>query len=296
MVNLELYKIFITVANEKNITRASEKLYLTQPAVSKHIKNLENILRIKLITRSNYGINLTKQGEELYNKIKDATYLLINIENKYLENREIKLGIHSTILNKIFGKCISDFYIEDPLSKIATFNHENEEMLKELQNGDLDIIFSKKIQGDLIYENLKFLKLGTWNDILIANSKSKYRDKIVNINDLTKETIYMPKKTSETTLNFFNSINCDYKKFKNIRHITYNTIIEVIHKNNAIGLVTKEFVDDEIRKNDFIILKTDFIINPIDFGIYTTNKQFDELNRFITIIKKHFNKKHRNNF
>ena len=296
MVNLELYKIFITVANEKNITRASEKLYLTQPAVSKHIKNLENILKIKLFTRSNYGINLTKQGEELYNKIKDATNLLINIENKYLENREIKLGIHSTILNKIFGKCISDFYIEDPLSKIATFNHENEEMLKELQNGDLDIIFSKKIQGDLIYENIKFLKLGTWHDILIANSKSKYRDKIVNINDLTKETIYMPKKTSETTLNFFNSINCDYKKFKNIRHITYNTIIEVIHKNNAIGLVTKEFVDDEIRKNDFIILKTDFIINPIDFGIYTTNKQFDELNRFITIIKKHFNKKHRNNF
>ena len=293
MVNLELYKIFITVANEKNITRASEKLYLTQPAVSKHIKNLENILKIKLFTRSNYGINLTKQGEELYNKIKDATNLLINIENKYLENREIKLGIHSTILNKIFGKCISDFYIENPLSKIATFNHENKEMLKELQNGDLDIIFSKKIQGDLIYENLKFLKLGTWSDILIANSKSKYRDKIVNINDLTKETIYMPKKTSETTLNFFNSINCDYKKLKNIRHITYNTIIEVLqnNKNNAIGLVTKEFVDDEIRKNDFIILSTDFKINSIDFGIYTTNKQFDELNRFITIIKKYFNKK-----
>ena len=293
MVNLELYKIFITVANEKNITRASEKLYLTQPAVSKHIKNLENILKIKLFTRSNYGINLTKQGEELYNKIKDATNLLINIENKYLENREIKLGIHSTILNKIFGKCISDFYIENPLSKIATFNHENKEMLKELQNGDLDIIFSKKIQGDLIYENIKFLKLGTWHDILIANSKSKYRDKIVNINDLTKETIYMPKKTSETTLNFFNSINCDYKKLKNIRHITYNTIIEVLqnNKNNAIGLVTKEFVDDEIRKNDFIILSTDFKINSIDFGIYTTNKQFDELNRFITIIKKYFNKK-----
>ena len=94
-------------------------------------------------------------------------------------------------------------------------------------------------------------------------------------------------------MNFFNSINCDYKKLKNIRHITYNTIIEVLqnNKNNAIGLVTKEFVDDEIRKNDFIILSTDFKINSIDFGIYTTNKQFDELNRFITIIKKYFNKK-----
>ena len=44
MVNLELYKIYVTVAKEQNITRASEKLNISQPAVTKHIKNLENIL------------------------------------------------------------------------------------------------------------------------------------------------------------------------------------------------------------------------------------------------------------
>ena len=54
MVNLELYKIFITVANEKNITRASEKLYLTQPAVSKHIKYFDVYLKpMKIYVRSN---------------------------------------------------------------------------------------------------------------------------------------------------------------------------------------------------------------------------------------------------
>ena len=41
MINLELYKIFVIVAKEKNITRASEKLNISQPAVTKHIKNLE---------------------------------------------------------------------------------------------------------------------------------------------------------------------------------------------------------------------------------------------------------------
>ncbi len=289
MVNLELYKIFITVANEKNITRASEKLYLTQPAVTKHIKNLENILKIKLFTRSNYGINLTKQGEELYNTIKDATNLLINVENKYFENREIKLGIHSTILNKIFGKCISRFYMENPLSKIVTFNHENEDMLKELQNGDLDIIFSKRIKRNLIYDNINFIKLGTWNDILIANPKSKYKDKKVKVSDLTQEIICMPKKTSETTLNFFDSIKCDYKEFKNIKHITYSTIINIVKNSSAIGLVTKEFVDDDIRNNNLISLNTDFKIMPIDFGIYINNNKFEDLNKFIILIKKCFN-------
>ena len=42
MTNLELYKIFVLVANEENLTRASEKMNLTQPAVTKQIKNLEH--------------------------------------------------------------------------------------------------------------------------------------------------------------------------------------------------------------------------------------------------------------
>lgn len=70
MVNLELYKIFVTVANEPNITKTSEKLNLTQPAVTKHIKNLENILQVKLLIRSNHGIVLTDKGQVLYKEIK----------------------------------------------------------------------------------------------------------------------------------------------------------------------------------------------------------------------------------
>lgn len=71
MINLELYKIFVLVAKEENLTRASEKLNLTQPAVTKHIKNLEEILQVKLFVRSNHGIKLTEQGKSLYDKIKE---------------------------------------------------------------------------------------------------------------------------------------------------------------------------------------------------------------------------------
>ena len=46
MANLELYKIFVEVADEKNMTRASEKLNISQPAITRHIKNLENELNI----------------------------------------------------------------------------------------------------------------------------------------------------------------------------------------------------------------------------------------------------------
>ena len=55
MVNLELYRIFVLVAREKNITKASEILHISQPAVTMHIKNLENNLNIKLFNRTNGG-------------------------------------------------------------------------------------------------------------------------------------------------------------------------------------------------------------------------------------------------
>lgn len=58
MPNLELYKIFLEVANEKNITRASEKLNISQPAVTRHIKNLESQLNLVLFNRTKRnGIN-----------------------------------------------------------------------------------------------------------------------------------------------------------------------------------------------------------------------------------------------
>ena len=293
MVNLELYKIFVIVAKEQNITKASEKLNLTQPAVTKHMKNLENLLERKLFIRSNHGIKLTKQGMELYKDIKDAVDILINEENKYLKIKNINLGIHSTILNKIFSDCMSEYYIKNTNSKINVLNEENEQMLLALKDGELDIIFSKKIYTKSNDKNIKFIKLGEWNEVLIANQNYKRKNKLVTFEELKNTTIYMPKKTSETAHNFFQSLNCRYEDFKDIKHATYKTITEIIKNNDGVGLVTKEFVEEEIKKHNLCILNTEFHIKPIEFGIYINReRKFKELNKFVEIIENHFvNKK-----
>ena len=289
MVNLELYKIFVTVAKEENITKASEKLNLTQPAVTKHMKNLESLLETKLFIRSNHGIKLTKQGLELYEDIKDSVDVLINEENKYLKIKDINLGIHSTILNKIFSDCMSEYYIKNTNSKINVLNQDNEQMLLELKNGELDIIFSKKIYTKTNDKNIKFIKLGEWNEVLIANQNYKLKDKQMTLEDIKNTTIYMPKRRSETSHNFFKSLNCKYEDFKDIKHATYKTITEIIKNNDGVGLVTKEFVEEEIKKHNLCILNTQFHIKPIEFGIYIhRERKFKELNAFIQIIEKHF--------
>ena len=74
MVNLELYKIFVTVAKFQNITKASEKLNISQPVVSTHIKNLENILGVNLFNRTNKGLELTKIRNGFIPKYKRCNY------------------------------------------------------------------------------------------------------------------------------------------------------------------------------------------------------------------------------
>ena len=65
MPSLELYRIFKIVAEEGNLTKASELLFISQPAVTKHIHNLENELNLKLFERTQYGMVLTKDRRKL---------------------------------------------------------------------------------------------------------------------------------------------------------------------------------------------------------------------------------------
>ena len=71
-VDIELYRIFYTVASCGNITKAAEKLYISQPAVTMSIKKLEKELEIKLFVRNKRGVTLTPEGKVLYGYIENS--------------------------------------------------------------------------------------------------------------------------------------------------------------------------------------------------------------------------------
>ena len=71
-IDFELYRVFYTVANNGNITKASEELNISQPAISKSIKNLEEQLGGQLFVRTKRGVVLTEEGKEFYNYIRQA--------------------------------------------------------------------------------------------------------------------------------------------------------------------------------------------------------------------------------
>jgi len=282
MVDLELYRIFKVVAEEENITHASEKLNISQPAVTKHIQNLEEILNIKLFERTNKGLILTKIGKDIYDEIREPIGILENLYKKYSDSRDINLGIHTTMLNKLFSKKLSKYYELNENAKINIVNYDVEDMLSKLLKQELDIVITKKISS-YENENIEFIKIGTLQDILVVSKDSELLNKKISIEELKEKTLYMPRKTSVTSINFLKSLNLKENDFKNIKNISYNTMLEIIKNTNGIGLMTREYIKNELENNEIIKLETMFKIEPIEYGVYINNK--NRFNAFKELIK-----------
>ncbi|MBR2587878.1 MAG: LysR family transcriptional regulator [Bacilli bacterium] len=90
-INFDLYKIFYYVSEFKSITKTANYMHISQPAVTRHIKNLESIVGNDLIAKVPKGIELTDEGKKLYEIIKKPAEELINIELKESKGKDLDL-------------------------------------------------------------------------------------------------------------------------------------------------------------------------------------------------------------
>ncbi len=107
--NIDLLKTFYIVGKEKNITKASEKLLISQPAVSKAIRALEEQLNLKLFNRSKKGVELTKEGEILLKTSENIINTLNDALNKIKPTNKIKILVGSVLAEKIVAPYINLF-------------------------------------------------------------------------------------------------------------------------------------------------------------------------------------------
>ena len=288
MINLELYKIFVIVGNELNITKASEKLNISQPAITKHIKNLEKILGITLFKRNSRGLTFTEKGENLYNKLKEPINEILKVDNQLNQNEKITIGSHNHLLNVILGKSINQFYLQYPNVDVDLICLETKEMLEMLENKEIDIVFSKKVDNYKT-KNIKYFHLGFLNDIFIANKNSCFVDKIFDQTCQQNATIYVPRKYAQTTNRLINGANNTKLDLKNS---SYNTILEVVSKRKAVGFITKEYINNkDFEKYNLIELKNNLNIEPISFGVYYCIDKNNRVSNLIKIIKEQFSDK-----
>ena len=92
-INYNLYKSFLVVYETKNISRAADILYISQPAVSHNIKELEKQLNIQLFYKKSNGMSTTSEADVLYKYISSASILFGKVSSLYLIWRGLKLAL-----------------------------------------------------------------------------------------------------------------------------------------------------------------------------------------------------------
>ena len=293
-IDFELYRIFYVVANHCNITKASEELSISQPAISKSIKNLEEQLGGQLFVRTKRGVVLTEEGKEFYNYIKQAIEYINNAENKFtdlinLETGCIKIGISTTLTKEFLLPYLEEFHSLYPKIDIQIITNLTSDLMPKLKNGLIDIVILNL--NDKNYGNdIDIIKCRKINDCFVVNNK--YKDltlKEVSIKDLNNYPLILQAKGSNTREFLDNIARENGVVLKpNIELASYSLVVEFSKIGLGIGYATKEYIKEAIKNKELYELELKEKIPSRYIGIALSKNHVPNFStkRLIEIIKK----------
>lgn len=178
MVNLELYKVFYTVAKYGSSTKAAEELFVSQPAVSQAIRQLETQLGVTLFNRTHNGMELSAQGGKLiYKQVEQALKLLGEAENTLTERQNtatgtIKIGATDAIFSHVLVDKVVKFNEKYPAVKIELITGTTPETLTQLKENKCDLAFVNLPIDD---KDVNFTgTVAHLSDVFVAGEKFAY--------------------------------------------------------------------------------------------------------------------------
>lgn len=288
-VNFELYKMFYYVCKHENITKAAEELNITQPGISKAIKNLENRLNCTLFIRNKNGVILTEEAKILYEQIKNAMEIIDSAEDKLkgaidLEFGTLNIGASKTIVENILLPILKEFNELYPKININIHTDIPKRLINKTRIGVVNFLILNmpcEVPNDFDYEEL--IKV---HDIFIASDKFKELDgRIIKLEDLNNYPLLLQAHGSNIRSNIDDIASKLGFKFKPKMELASNTLVkDFALVGFGIGLVTKEYLDD----TNYIEVRTNPKINNRYIGLlYLKNKTLNPSSKkFIELLKK----------
>ncbi len=244
-INLNSFKIFLEVANSNSFLEASNKLYMSQPAISKSMSKLEEDLGITLFYRANKGISLTPSGEILYKYLKDTKDLLLSCERVLISMNDIEeasiiIGVQSHIVRNYLMDKIDHFRLKHPKIKIKLIDLSTKSLIEQLGARKLDFVVDTT-PVETIYNNIEIVPIQSINTCFIKSTKNLKN--ITKLSDLEDENIVLPVERSSLRKNLNIVFN---KNSVNVVPIlefeTEELIIDAVRRNLGVGYVVKSAV------------------------------------------------------
>ena len=256
--NLNYYKAFYMVAKYKNISKAADALFISQPAISKSLSRLEENLGCTLFSRTSRGVSLTADGEILYERIREA-FAAIEAGEEELRHRtelgigQLRIGVSTTLCKYILLPYLQNFIRQHPHIRITIECQSTLHTVELLESGQIDIglIGASKHHG-----TLAFLPLKKIQDTFVATQS--YLDNL-SIREHTDSDLFL-----SATLMLLDEENITRQYINDYfyrNQIKTNQILEVSSMDLLIefakigigaACVIREFVEQELKESTLI--------------------------------------------
>ena len=252
MVNLELYRVFYMVAKCGSLTRAAEELYISQPAVSQAIKQLENQLGTPLFNRTHRGMELSAQGGEIiYEAVEKALQMLDGAEERLSELKNsatgtIRIGASETIFQYCLADKIIEYHKLYPAVKFELISDVSPKTIEQLKTDRCDVGFLNfpipEDEGIVVRQTITLL-----NDVFIGGKGfERFRGRQVPLWELQKEPLLLmePHTVARSAVDHFcTSLGIRFRPA--IEVDSWGFMKKLVAEGMGIGCIPREYMQPE---------------------------------------------------
>jgi len=259
-ITIRQLQIFESVAQHLSYTRAAEFLFLSQPAVSMQIKQLELEVGMPLLERLGKKLFLTEAGEELLIYARSISQQLIEMDDVFDELRgnqrgRLKIAV-ATTANYFSLKLLGEFYKRFPGSTISLDVTNRARLLKHLEDNTVDMVIMGRPPEGMDVESIAFMN----NPLVVIAPKNHYltNKKNIPLSVIQKERFIMREHGSGTRIameQFFEQSGYD---ISSVMEMSSNEAInQAVEAELGLGIVSRDTLDRELELGRLEILDVD---------------------------------------
>ncbi len=280
MVNLELYRVFYTVAKCGSLTRAAEELYISQPAVSQSIKQLEIQLGTPLFDRRHRGMELSAQGGKIiFAEVERALELLCSAENRLAEIQStavgtIRIGASDTIFEYFLADKIVDFHERFPAVKIEMLADFTPDTIEKLKANRCDVAFVNlpiTVDEELELEG-NCMRL---NDVFVVGKKyQELAASPVALSELQKYPLLLMDKNTVARKSFDSFLSSLGTKLQPSMEVgSWDLMKRLVRRGMGVGVIPREYVEEDLRSQELFEVQTDPALPARSVGMLLSKNQ-----------------------
>ncbi|MCW3088791.1 MAG: LysR family transcriptional regulator YeiE [Sediminibacterium sp.] len=293
------HDVFLTVAQQKSFSKASQVLYISQPAVSRHIKSLEAYYKTKLFERKGVQIELTPAGKLLFEKLTEVKRIqeqtefeISTIKNVLHAKGVLKLGASTTVALYILPKVLSSFNQHYPQINISLLNRNSEIVLDALLTEEINLGI---IEGRGKLTHVDYQPFLTDQVVAVCSPKSPLaKKKSYSIKEITAMPMAIRERGSGTLAALKYSLEKNKIKLSDldikVRVGGTEALKNFLIESDSLGFLPQRSIIKELKYGELTEIYFEGLHIQRNFYFIQRKGENSELNKsFIKLAKKIYN-------